>query len=859
MKRALFIVVISLLQLSGAIRGITQLEWVDPFGRQPITYNQWHALHADNSPTTITTIGAFSDRLQQNTVDIIVNASLYPHIITEIDTFVQDIVAAGYAVQLDTISGMSHTQLRSHLASLSGLAGAILVGETPVAWFETNGFGGWEEFPHDIYFSDLNGTYIDGDADGLYDDHTGSVAPEIWIGRIYARNLIWDSEVSLVKNYFHKNHAYRTGTLSVPDRGLSFVDDDWSYWTTCYLDEVYPNVTVINDMYQTIASNYRTQLGTGYEWIHICAHSSPWGHTFRNGYSGYQGTVFNYDLFGLEPYALFYNLFACSGTRFVEENHSAGWYIFVAPYGLLAVGSTKTGSMLYFEDFYIPLGQSSVCIGDAFKSWFTVWGEQDWDWFYGMNILGDPTLKPRGAVTRTLTPDSPVTADRPSRYWQDITVIAAHAESDGFPRINATSSSTLHVVWESGRSTTNGRCDIFGAYRSGSSWSGASVIGSWGYWDYCPCVGIDPSDRPVTVWASYEDGQYDLYYSVYTGSWSSRQPVHAHDPAYDIRPAMIRDRSNRLWVAWQSLRNLNSDIYACYYNGSSWSAPQRVTDFSDNETMPAMAVDSTGRPWVFYSRRCDDQSEIWGSYYTGAQWLSIGPISGSQEQAYHATAAVAGNDSIYVAWQAYDTGNADIYISHSLSGTAWSAPEQVTTAQQSDVFPVLAAHPTSSQNELWLAYQSHEHGDWNIHTAFRRNGLWADHIAIYTGNGPDINPHMVVDHSGEAWLCWQNGENGNWEIMSAHCSGYGIEEHNNEHALTPLSIHPSPFSKQLHISDLQADAQVFIYDVNGSLVTTLTANAQGHAMWQPDVPAGVYCIMVKHHNEVNSQKAVFIR
>lgn len=843
----------------GAVTGVTQLKWIDPLNRQPVSFQQWSDAAIDGQGTRINTIEMFGTSDQQNLVNLIVNAQLYAHIIPEIDTFIQDLIAAGYTVQLDTITGMSHVTLRSHLASINNLAGAILIGETPVAWFETSGFGGWEEFPHDIYFSDLNGTYIDADADGIYDNHTGSVAPEIWIGRIYARNLTWDSEVSLVKNYFHKNHLYRTGGISVPDRGLSFVDDDWSYWTTCYLDEIYPAVTVINDMSQTVASNYRTQLGTGYEWIHICAHSSPWGHTFRNGYS-YSGTVFNYELFALEPYALFYNLFACSGTRFVEENHSAGWYIFVAPYGLLAVGSTKTGSMLSFEDFYIPLGHQNVCIGDAFKAWFTIWGEQDWDWFYGMNLLGDPTLKPRGAVAKTTDQSDPQLAiDGLNRSWQDITVVAAHAESDGFPHIVATPGNTMHIVWESGRSTTNGRCDIFGAYNNGTSWSSASVIGSWGYWDYCPCIGIDANNRPVAVWASYENGQYDLYYSIYAGSWSTRQPVHAHDPAYDIRPALVKDTNNRLWVAWESRRNVNRDIYTCFYNGSSWSSPQQVTSFSNDETMPTMVVDSTGQPWVFYCRRYDNRAEIWGSYYTGSQWLSAGPISGSHAQAYHPAAAVAGNDTILVAWQAYDTGNSNIYISGSLNGTTWSAPEQVTTSQESDVFPVLAAHPISSQNEVWLAFQSHEHGDWNIHTAFRRNGLWEDHSAVYIGNGPDINPHMVIDNAGEAWLCWQNGLNGNWEITAAHCSGYGIKESVGEKTCSALAIYPSPFSKRVHITVPITSTHIYIYDVNGSLITTLHANEQGRAQWQPDVPAGVYYLVVEHGNGVETEKVVFIQ
>jgi hypothetical protein len=98
----------------------------------------------------------------------------------------------------------------------------------------------------------------------------------------------------------------------------------------------------------------------------------------------------------IEPVAHFYNLFACSNARYVETDYMAGWYIFLQDYGLGAIGSTKTGSMLSFEDFYRPFGQGRT-IGVAFQQWFVdraSGGFEDWaiSWFYGMTLHGDPTL-----------------------------------------------------------------------------------------------------------------------------------------------------------------------------------------------------------------------------------------------------------------------------------------------------------------------------------------------------------------------------------------------------------------------------------------------------------------------------------
>lgn len=855
MKRIVISIFIFLTLTFGSINNIKRLEWIDPYGRKPMKHSKWHKEHVDQKePTKIDKVYEKITKRRQNLVDIIVNAGVYTDIISELNVFTQDLINAGYSIQLDTISGMSHTTLRNHLASIPDLVGAIFIGEIPIAWFETNGFGGWEEYPHDLYFCDLNGTYIDADADGIYDDHTGNVAPEIWVGRIYARNLTWDNETRLLKRYFRKNHLYRVDSLALPQRALSFVDDDWSYWTTCGLDLIYSDVVVINDEYQTTASEYRNQLNQGYEWIHICAHSSPWGHTFNYGYSSYKGTVFNYEIFTLEPHALFYNLFACSGTRFVEENHSAGWYIFIDPYGLLAVGSTKTGSMLEFDDFYNPIGQQNKCIGDAFKHWFTLWGEYDWDWFYGMNILGDPTLRPLGQIELTCSRKM-YSSIHAFMDWPTPEIVAPDSESDAFPKIIVNNDDKVWVVWESGRSYTNGRSEIYGAYCDAGVWSSAMNIGPHVYWDYSPAIGIDNQNRPVAVWAGYNNGQYDLYYSIYTGSWSSRQMVHVSDPGYDIKPAMIKDNNNNLWAAWESRRNINLDIYAAYFNGSVWISPEQITTYSTDETTPVMAIDSLNRPWIFFCRRFENNSEIWGSYYTGSQWLTSGPISGSQQRAYHPTCAVDEDGLIWVVWQSLDTGNPDIFASY-FNGSTWSSLIQITTSSESDLFASLITHGSGA---VCCVYQSKIGNDWNIYYTYCDDSTWSSPEIVADLIGADINPQITCSDSNELWICWQSYSTGNWEIMVSHRYGYGIIEQENRTTEPVLSVSSTIFSEGLNIVTIKPHQEIKIYDIKGSLVKTLSSNQQGCAAWYPDhLPSGAYFICIRDKHIISTKKVVFL-
>lgn len=132
-------------------------EWIDPYGRQPKPYHQW-LTEIDQQLLNYFHAGAVTAETKtgsQNMVDVVVNCKIYPDLVAELNQFRSDLIAAGYEVRIDTVRGLSPDGLRSHLASITGLVGAIFVGELPVAWYEINGWGAMEEFPIDLYFTDL--------------------------------------------------------------------------------------------------------------------------------------------------------------------------------------------------------------------------------------------------------------------------------------------------------------------------------------------------------------------------------------------------------------------------------------------------------------------------------------------------------------------------------------------------------------------------------------------------------------------------------------------------------------------------------------------------------------------------------
>jgi len=387
---------------------ITILQWVDPEGRQPMTYEEFTQGLPPQEPLAIKRICGTSLVPSEKgspsapLVLVIVNSSIQPDIQGSLDQYVSDLENEGYSVTVYATSGGTPSDLRAYLQGelSNGLVGCLLVGDLPVPWYEMDDdFSGYAQFPIDLYYMDLDGTWTDSDVDGLYDGHSdggGDRYPDIWVGRLTV-NTLSGNATALLQNYFEKNHAYRTGDIILNNRALVYVDDDWIPWADVWDADVglaYDTRTLVKDGATTIASDYKDRLDDNYEWIQLCAHSSACSHSFKIGNEWTGGSVSYTDIQSIDPVALFYNLFACSNCRYIETDYMGGWYVFANTYGLAAVGSTKTGGMLDFDKFYTPIGQGKS-LGESFKEWFIAVGPYDLhdrQWHYGMTLLGDPTL-----------------------------------------------------------------------------------------------------------------------------------------------------------------------------------------------------------------------------------------------------------------------------------------------------------------------------------------------------------------------------------------------------------------------------------------------------------------------------------
>ncbi|MFB2118854.1 C25 family cysteine peptidase [Parapedobacter sp. 2B3] len=347
---------------------------------------------------------------------VLVHKDVYQQIKDRIDRYVLDLGRDQFWATIHVYNGGTPSYIRSYIKARNP-KGVVMVGAIPPAWFEMSDdfHGSASEFPCDLYYMDTNATWTDSDADGKFNAVSGHVTPEIWLGRLWTPTLN-GNDPTLLNNYFDRNHRFRTGDLGHSRSALAYVDDDWTGFDDCEMDQMTPAayITKYTNPDITDADLYKTEINRSRSFVQVCSHSSPHVHSFRvpsSSTTEYIETAYFRDQ--RAPNAHFFNLFCCSSARFTTSEYIGGWYIFdkaggETNTGLTAVGSTKTGSMLFFADFYKPIGEGN-CIGDAMIDWWRARGGDhdlgERQWFYGMSILGDPTLGWwKGAVPRPIAP-----------------------------------------------------------------------------------------------------------------------------------------------------------------------------------------------------------------------------------------------------------------------------------------------------------------------------------------------------------------------------------------------------------------------------------------------------------------------
>ncbi|MBD3284756.1 hypothetical protein GF359_00305 [candidate division WOR-3 bacterium] len=111
-----------------------------------VSYREWCSMHPEmgsleGGPCVFAKTSQGHLSAGEGLIALVVASSLAEDFETQLNQYAQDLTSEGYTVETSTYSTAGTVEeLREYLASRrnSGLEGAVLVGEIPVAWFQLN-------------------------------------------------------------------------------------------------------------------------------------------------------------------------------------------------------------------------------------------------------------------------------------------------------------------------------------------------------------------------------------------------------------------------------------------------------------------------------------------------------------------------------------------------------------------------------------------------------------------------------------------------------------------------------------------------------------------------------------------------
>jgi hypothetical protein len=168
------------------------------------------------------------------------------------------------------------------------------------------------------------------------------------------------------------------------------------------------------------------------------------------------------------------------------------------------------------------------------------------------------------------------------------------------------------------------------------------------------------------------------------------------------RPAVAVDDDGAVIVVWSENQGGNWDLFARTYipGKRSWSEPKRLTRNLGTDTDAVLATAPDGKVWMAWQSFSDGQADILLAPVDEPS-ASV-RISESPANEWSPALAIDKSGRIHVAYDTYQAGNYDIMLrSRSREGTLTSV-QSVTSSPRFEARPSVAA---DSQGRVWVAYE----------------------------------------------------------------------------------------------------------------------------------------------------------
>ena len=190
------------------------------------------------------------------------------------------------------------------------------------------------------------------------------------------------------------------------------------------------------------------------------------------------------------------------------------------------------------------------------------------------------------------------------------------------------------------------------------------------------------------TWTAWRD---IAFVAGYTDTYDDGGGQTVAQEYWQEHPVIYIDADDKIFVVWEG-RDANhyrvgqAKFIVSANRGDSWTAWRNVSETAQNQARPTIAVDSRGKIFVFAYSKLATANAINIGYATstdsGNSFSAWSPVSASDFDQRHASAAIDSGNRIHLVWRQEDVSTAGKTVVKYAKFTSpnWSAPETISAA-----------------------------------------------------------------------------------------------------------------------------------------------------------------------------------
>ena len=256
----------------------------------------------------------------------------------------------------------------------------------------------------------------------------------------------------------------------------------------------------------------------------------------------------------------------------------------------------------------------------------------------------------RAAAAQAVAP-SMVYQELPQGGKMAALMVGHEYREDDLPSIAKSPDGSLWVAW---LSWVGDHDDIAIRHYVDGQWSNIHWVPNTSGDSWLPQIAVDAANCPVVVWSQQVKGNWDIYARRFDPAgqdWGKLEQLTTN-PLPDINPRLTANGQGKMALVWQSFRGRNCNIFYKSFDGEKWLPEVRVTNRPANDWEPSVALDSKGVAWIAYDSYNNGNYDVFlsrvaGGHLEGAEI----PVATTPLFETRATVAIDTLDRVWVAWE----------------------------------------------------------------------------------------------------------------------------------------------------------------------------------------------------------------